>query len=126
MPATILPLAETVAVDTSPVMTALPPSKLPDAVIVTPVTAAFELTLPARTLPVAVTVAVVTSPTVVRLPAATLPLTVTKLLALLNVNAAEPFRMSLSLNCICVLAPPASMLPNILPKKFCAVTLPKK
>ena len=57
-PPSIFPLAVTVALETPLVMTALLPSRLPLAVIVTPVTAAFEFKLPARTLPLAVTVAV--------------------------------------------------------------------
>jgi hypothetical protein len=40
-----------------------------------------------------------------------LPLATTALLVLSKVNPALPAKMSASLNWICVLAPPASMLP---------------
>ena len=60
------------------------------------------------------------------LPALTLPVTATAFVDLSNVNAALPANKSLSLNWICVLAPPASMLPETLPMKLAAVTLPVK
>ena len=66
----------------------------------------------------------VTSEFEIKLPAVMLPVADTAFDVLSNVNAAEPFRMSPSLNCMLVLAPPASILPLILPIKFCAVTLP--
>ena len=53
------------------------------------------------------------------------PVTVRRAVALLNVNAALPEISPLSLNKICVFEPGATRLPEILPTKFAAVTLPE-
>ena len=53
------------------------------------------------------------------------PLTVRVDVALLNVNAVLPDTIPASLNRICVFDPGAVMLPDMLPTKFAAVTLPE-
>ena len=81
-------------------------------------------TLLVKTCVVACTVGADTCVTAVTLAADTLPDTVTRLDALSNVNPADPAKISPSLNCTWVLAPPASTLPVMLPTKLVAVILP--
>ena len=95
------------------------------------VTLAVGIRLPvANTLapdisPVALTVPPVATLPAVTVPAAlTIPDTVTALLVLSNVNPEVALVVPLSLKRICVLAPGALMLPEILPIKLLAVTLP--
>ena len=64
-------------------------------------------------------------PLTLRLPLVTLPVITTVFEDFTKVKAGLPARISLSLNCTCVLAPPASMLPNMLPIKYGAVMLPE-
>ena len=127
---TLPPVTLPVAV-TCPAVRTLPPVTLPVAVTVPLVTICPPVMLPAalttpaveKSAPVMLPTAEI-RPLTLRLPLVTLPVITTVFEALLKVNAALPAKISPSLNCTCVLAPPASTLPSMLPMKKGAVILP--
>ena len=136
LPPSILPVTSAEPADNKPAVFMLAPVMFPLAVIVP-----AEFKFPTPAVPVIVAVPAATTPAVVKfppdtlpvavtrppvftLPAVTLPVATTALVDLSNVNAVLPVNNSSSLNCIVVLAPPASMLPTMLPIKYGAVMLP--
>ena len=93
----------------------LEPTKIPDklaTVLFAPLDSIIFLSL-VMILPVAEI-----KPPVSKLPPVMLPELIRALDALSNVNAALAPNRSPSLNCTCVLAPAASMLPLMLPMKL--------
>ena len=115
LPIEALPDIDAVAADMTLVAVTLFADTSPVAVTVTALIPALANTLAAWMFPDSVAVVPWMLPK--NRSATTLPVTDTTLAAVSNVNAGDPARISLLLNCTWVLAPPASILPWMLPIK---------